>query len=89
MTKNELVQVISEKTGIKKDVVKNVLEEINLAIIKSLKKGDFVKISGFGTFYTMDTKAKKARNPKSGEVVEIPSRKLTKFRASKNIKVVT
>jgi DNA-binding protein HU-beta len=88
MNKNDIIQVISEKTGISKELVRTVLEEINATIIKSLKKGDAVKVSGFGTFYPMDRKSRKGRNPKSGETVEIPSRKVTRFRASKNIKII-
>lgn len=89
MTKNDLIEVISAKTNISKNTVQIVLEEINESIIRALKKGDAVKISGFGTFYSMARKPRKGRNPKSGEIVEIPSRKVTRFRASKNIKVIT
>jgi DNA-binding protein HU-beta len=89
MTKNDIVDVISAKTGYTKEVVSAVLDETNQVIIRALKKGDSVKISGFGTFYPVDRKARKGRNPKTGQVIEIPSRKVTRFRSGKNTKVLT
>jgi nucleoid DNA-binding protein len=88
MTKNDLIEVIAAKLNLSKAVVSLVLEETNAAIIRALKKGDAVKIAGFGTFYSMERKPRKGRNPKSGEIVEIPSRKVTRFRANKTNRVL-
>jgi nucleoid DNA-binding protein len=86
MTKQELVDTISEKTGISKDVVTLVINETNEAIIAVLQKGDPVKISGFGTFYTKTRKGRVGRNPKTGETVEIQDKTVPKFRAGKQLK---
>lgn len=89
MTKNDIVDVISTKTGFTKETVSVVLDEVNQAIIRALKNGDAVKLSGFGTFYPVERKPRKGRNPKTGEVVQIPSRTVTRFRSGKNTKVLT
>jgi nucleoid DNA-binding protein len=89
MTKNDIVSVISHKTGLTREVVSVVMEEMNYAIIRALKKGDLVKISGFGTFYPQDKQARKAKNPRTGEIIDIPSKKVTKFRPGKNTKILT
>ena len=59
---------------------------IQKAIIESLKKRNRVEIRGFGSFCIRDRKSIRARNPKSGESVELPKRSLPFFRASKLLK---
>ena len=83
MNKNELISVISEKSGIDKDTVSFILNETHEVIVRNLKKGDSVKISGFGTFYPKKTSSRKGRNPKTGHMIEIPSKVVTKFRPGK------
>ena len=86
MTKQELIEAISIKTGIPIETVAIVVTETNEAIIEALKRGEPIKISGFGTFYTKDRKARVGRNPKTGETVEIPGKTIPKFRAGKTLK---
>ena len=86
MNKSELVDVLHEKTGVQKNTVALVLNEIHQTIIESLKKGEIVKISGFGTFLSKKRKSKKGRNPKTGVTVDIPERDVPKFKASKEFK---
>ena len=86
MTKHELVELISGKTGIDKDTVTIIMSHTNESIIEALKKGEPIKISGFGTFYTKTRKGRVGRNPKTGEVVEIPGKTVPKFRAGKLFK---
>ena len=59
---------------------------IQNAILESLKKRERVEIRGFGSFCVRDRKSIRARNPKSGESVELPKRSLPFFRASKLLK---
>ena len=59
---------------------------IQKAIIDSLKKRHRVEIRGFGTFCLRDRKSIRARNPKSGETIELPKRSIPYFRASKLLK---
>ena len=59
---------------------------IQKAIIESLKKRNRIEIRGFGTFCVRDRKSIRARNPKSGESIELPKRSIPFFRASKLLK---
>ncbi len=59
---------------------------IQKAITDSLKKRNRVEIRGFGTFCLRDRKSIRARNPKSGETIELPKRSIPYFRASKLLK---
>lgn len=55
-------------------------------IASTLKKGDEVSISGFGTFLAKPRKARTARNPRTGEMVQVPATTVPKFRAGKGLK---
>ena len=59
---------------------------IQKAIIESLKKRNRIEIRGFGSFCVRDRKSIRARNPKSGESIELPKRSIPFFRASKLLK---
>ena len=59
---------------------------IQNAILESLKKRERVEIRGFGSFCIRDRKSIRARNPKSGESIELPKRSIPFFRASKLLK---
>ena len=59
---------------------------IQNAILESLKKRERVEIRGFGSFCVRDRKSIRARNPKSGESIELPKRSIPFFRASKLLK---
>lgn len=61
-------------------------ETIQEAIINTLKERQRVEIRGFGTFCIRDRKSIRARNPKSGETIELPKRSIPYFRASKILK---
>ena len=59
---------------------------IQKVIVESLKKRNRVEIRGFGSFCIRDRKSIRARNPKSGESIELPKRSIPYFRASKLLK---
>jgi integration host factor subunit beta len=61
-------------------------ELIQKAIVDSLKKRNRVEIRGFGSFCIRDRKSIRARNPKTGESIELPKRSIPFFRASKLLK---
>ena len=86
MNKAELVEVISEKTGIQKNTVALIISETHETIIEKLKEGDSVKIAGFGIFFSKKRDARKGRNPKTGETVEISEKMIPKFKPSKAMK---
>ncbi|MBU1121831.1 MAG: HU family DNA-binding protein [Candidatus Omnitrophota bacterium] len=85
MNKAQLVEVVSQNTCTKKEA-QVAVEAIWDAIKGSLKNKEDVTISGFGTFRVKTTKPRQGRNPKTGETIQIPSKKKIAFRASKDLK---
>ena len=87
MTKQALVNTAAEKTGLTKKAAGEVLETILETITKSLKKGDTVTITGFGTFRVSKRSARKGVNPRNpSETIKIPAMKLPAFKAGKTLK---
>jgi DNA-binding protein HU-beta len=87
MTKQDLVNTAAEKTGLTKKAAGEVLETILETITKSLKKGDNVTITGFGTFRVSKRSARKGVNPRNpSETIKIPAMKLPAFKAGKTLK---
>ena len=87
MTKSELINLISERfTNLNKKHIEYIVNEMFLQIKKALINNDKVEIRGFGTFNVRETSEKIARNPKSGEQIKIPSKKVPYFKPGKEIK---
>ena len=88
MTKADLVEQVAEAIGpgiTKKDcalVVDGLLNAVKLA----LANGDNIEIRGFGTFKVRKRKTRGARNPRTGDPVEVPSRSVPVFRPSKDLR---
>ena len=87
MKKSDFVHLLSEnlKNYSEMDVSLSA-DLIQKAIIESLKKRNRVEIRGFGSVCVRDRKSIRARNPKSGESIELPKRSIPFFRASKLLK---
>ncbi len=88
MTKTELIDKISSDTNLSKADASITLNSVIDNISKALKKGDSVTIVGFGTFDVAKRKARKGRNPQTGETIKIPAMKVPKFRAGKALKEI-
>jgi DNA-binding protein HU-beta len=86
MTKNELVQRISEKAGISKKEANEALTATTSTISDTLKKGDGVTIVGFGSFSATQRAARTGRNPQTGETLQIPASKSVRFKPGKSLK---
>jgi nucleoid DNA-binding protein len=85
MKKVELIKVVSLDTGIGQKDVTSILDSIFVQISEHLKEENEVVIKDFGAF-TLETRpARKGRNPKTGEPISIPERKVVKFKPFKNI----
>ena len=86
MTKAELVEMFAGKTGVsKKDtgiVVNLILENIGQAMVA----GGKVELRGFGSFKVKNRRARLARNPRTGEAVQVPSKQVPYFKASNELK---
>ncbi len=82
LTKQEIIENISDKAGLTKLQSKKVVEELFGIIKDELAKGNPVKVSGFGKWTVLDKKARKGRNPKTGEAITIDARKTLSFKPS-------
>lgn len=87
MTKSELIEKVVQSHGslnikVSEIVVNTVFDSIE----EALKVGDKVEIRGFGSFTIRERLGREARNPKSGEVVRIPSKKTPFFKTGKELK---
>lgn len=81
MNKADLVNSLAEKTGLTKTKSNEVIDVIVSSVSEALKNGDKVTLVGFGTFTTTQRDARKGRNPKTGETLEIPAKRVAKFKA--------
>ncbi len=86
MTKTELIDKVSTDAELSKSDAGRAVNAVLDNISKSLKKGDSVTLIGFGTFDVAKRKARKGRNPQTGEAIKIPAMKVPKFRAGKALK---
>lgn len=86
MNKSELIEVIAHQADISKAAAGRSLEAIIGAVKTTLKKGDSVTITGFGTFAVNKRKARSGRNPRTGTVIKIKASKVPKFRPGKGLK---
>ena len=86
MNKNDLVAAVSANTGMSKSDGAIAVDSLLDSIASALKSGDEVRITGFGTFSVTHRKASEGRNPRTGEVIQIPASKQPKFKAGKTLK---
>ena len=86
MTKADIVNSVSEATGLTKVETEAVLEGILQSISSSLKKGERIDIRGFGSFIVKKRKAREARNPATNEKVNLQERFVPTFKVSKLLK---
>jgi|Deesub1362B_J571_1020462.scaffolds.fasta_scaffold00108_3 integration host factor subunit alpha len=86
MTKADLVEIIFEKVGLSKKEAQVIVETIFDTIKEAFIAGESVKLSGFGTFNVRYKRARRGRNPKTGQELEIAPRRVLTFRASNQLK---
>ena len=86
MNKQDLIDQIAEKADLPKVKAQEVFETMLDVIKTSLKKGEDVKLVGFGTFTVSERAATTGRNPRTGEAINIAASKQPKFKAGKELK---
>ena len=87
MTKSELIEQLTDEHNIlNKKEAETVINLIFSGISDALSQGDRVEIRGFGSFSVRERQAREARNPKSGELVKIASRKTPFFKTGKELR---
>lgn len=86
MTKGELVAAMAEKAGISKTEAKEALEAFIASVVGALRRGDEVRLVGFGSFTPVHRPAGAARNPRTGEMVRKGASATARFRAGETLK---
>jgi DNA-binding protein HU-beta len=86
VNKNELIGVVADNTGLSRSDATKAVDGVFDAISVALKKGDEVRLVGFGTFSVSRRAASEGRNPRTGEKINIPASKQPKFKAGKGLK---
>jgi DNA-binding protein HU-beta len=88
MNKAELIESIAKSTKTSKAQIERILDTTIDTIKKHVKKGDDVKLVGFGTFAKAKRKARKGRNPQTGKAISIPAANYPKFKAGREFKAM-
>ncbi len=88
MNKAELVEEVANQTGLTRKACREEVDAVISVITDSLTRGEKVTLVGFGTFQVMERKARRGRNPRADEAIDIPARKLAKFRPGRELRSV-
>ena len=86
MSKNDQIGAVADSSGLTRSDATKAVEGVFDAIESSLKKGDEVRLVGFGTFSVARRKASTGRNPRTGEPMQIKASNQPKFKAGKGLK---
>jgi DNA-binding protein HU-beta len=81
MNKTDLINAIAEAAGLTKADATKALNATTAAIANAVKNDDKVALVGFGTFSVSERPGRTGKNPRTGEVIEIPAKKVVKFKA--------
>lgn len=86
MTKGELIDFIADKTGFTKKAAGQAVEAVLAALEEAVRRGEEVRLPGFGTFAVKERAERQGRNPLTGDVISIPARKAVVFRPGKDLR---
>lgn len=87
ITKADIVEKVADGTGLTKVETEAVIEGFFRSVIEALQNGKGIEIRGFGTYKVKKKNARIARNPKTGEKVEVPEHFVPVFKFSKDLKL--
>ncbi|WP_304992078.1 HU family DNA-binding protein [Desulfopila sp. IMCC35006] len=85
MNKGDLIEKVARECGLSKTASDQVLNSILNAITGAVATGDKVTLIGFGTFSVSARPAREGRNPQTGDIIQIPARKVVKFKAGSKL----
>ncbi len=88
MKKTELIAAVAERAGLQKKDADKAISAITSVIMEAVAAGDRVQIVGFGTFEVRTRCARKGRNPRTKEPIDIPASKLPVFKAGRSFKEI-
>lgn len=86
MTKSDLTEIISQKTRVTKKLAEDIVNLVFSSMAKALVDGSRIEIRGFGAFSIREYKSYTGRNPKTGDSVKVPPKKLPFFKVGKELK---
>ena len=86
MTKGELIAIVGKEAKISKASAEKAINAFTNTVIKALKKGDRLALTGFGSFSVTKRRARAGRNPQSGKEIKIPAARVAKFKAGNLLK---
>ena len=86
MTKADLIEEVSRLAELTRKDSEVIVETIFDSVVRTLRAGDKIEIRGFGSFRTRQRKPRVGRNPKTGDRVEVPPKKIPFFKPSKELK---
>lgn len=86
MNKNELIDAVAASADLKKAEAEKAVDAVLDAVVDALKKGDEVRLVGFGTFSVTERAASEGRNPRTGEPIQIAASRQAKFKPGKTFK---
>ncbi len=88
MTKADLVELVAKEAEMTKKDVEQLVEIIFDSIVGTLNRGEKIELRGFGSFRVRERSARKGRNPKTGEPVQIPAKRVAYFKPGKDLKEI-
>jgi len=88
MNKAELIEEVSNKTELTKKDTRNIVDAVTETISQTLSKGERITLVGFGTFQVIERKARRGVNPRTKESIQIPAKKVPKFKTGRNLREV-
>ncbi|MBK9155783.1 MAG: integration host factor subunit beta [Chloracidobacterium sp.] len=86
MTKADLVEKVAKEAEMTKKDTEQLVEIIFDSIVETLNSGEKIELRGFGSFRVRERNSRKGRNPKTGESVEIPAKRVAYFKPGKELK---
>jgi len=86
MTKSDLVERIAEKLDVTKKEAEAIVNVVFGSIVDAIKREEKVELRGFGCFKVKTKRARKGRNPRTGEEIDIPPKRVPYFKPGKDMK---
>jgi integration host factor subunit alpha len=86
LTKTGIIRAIQKENGYSKQKSADIVESLLEIIKRTLESGEDVLVSGFGKFHVRSKRARKGRNPATGDHLTLPARKVVRFRCSERLR---
>ena len=86
MTKADLVEEVANAVDVPKKNAEVIVKTVFECVTQALHRGEKIELRGFGSFRLRERKARIGRNPKTGETVDVPAKKVPYFKAGKELK---